>query len=338
MKEDILESIVKITQQRDSDSLEFSLVATLAELFDIIDISILKLIGESPSSALERVVHLSHLESPLDNDDYHWEQFPQIVESNPIIERCLANDTHISVNNNNDSVSQYFPIKFVKIPSGVLKITAHKDVKLSETMISSFLKIYENYQFILNESERDKLTSLLNRRTFETKLSRLLRNQHQNLNLEQSPEQASAWLVMIDIDRFKRVNDTYGHIAGDEILLVLSQIMRSYFAGTDLLFRFGGEEFLLILDPMPLEVAFKTLSHFKDIIASHDFPLAKSVTISLGFAKITPNDYPPTILDFADRALYYAKEHGRNCVFNYEELVDQSELIAPISESTIELF
>jgi diguanylate cyclase (GGDEF)-like protein len=85
-----------------------------------------------------------------------------------------------------------------------------------------------------------------------------------------------------------KVNDRYGHIAGDEILLT--------FAKNELLFRFGGEEFVILLAEMATSGAQRLLNKFKDFICDTKFPLAGRITVSLGFARITSHDYPPIVL------------------------------------------
>ena len=144
--------------------------------------------------------------------------------------------------------------------------------------------------------------------------------------------------MILDIDFFKRVNDEYGHVAGDEVLLRLSQKMKQDFRYTDLLFRFGGEEFVIILEPIPSAMAQATLERFRKNIAEYQFPLVGATTVSIGYAKITENDFPATILGYADKALYFGKEHGRNCVYNYEALIESGELGESSTEGTVDLF
>lgn len=143
---------------------------------------------------------------------------------------------------------------------------------------------------------------------------------------------------MLDIDHFKAVNDTFGHLYGDEVILLISQRMKECFRNSDLLFRFGGEEFVVVLEPVPAEQAYTILNNFSKKISDHSFPQVGTVTISIGYAMIRERDYPPTILDLADKALYYAKEHSRNCVYNYESLVADGDIQDQKKSGTIDLF
>ena len=231
---------------------------------------------------------------------------------------------------------------------GVVMLESDQDISSYQTLIEGLVRIYENYLKILIESECDNLTNLFNRRTFDKKLNRLLQVQKKarkddlasgkyqtRRHLEPN---SFAWLAILDIDHFKQVNDTYGHVYGDEVLLAFSQKMKACFRSTDLLFRFGGEEFLVVLEPIPFKNAYETLERFRQTVADHNFPLVGKVTISIGFARITENDYPPVILEYADKALYYAKKHGRNSVYSYESLVEKGDLTEEEKTGSVDLF
>jgi len=135
------------------------------------------------------------------------------------------------------------------------------------------------------------------------------------------------------------INDNYGHLIGDETLLTFSQEIREVFRHTDLITRYGGEEFVVILKDVDAEKAFLVLDRCRRRIEERIFPQVEHITISIGFADVS-DDSPPTLaLDRADSALYYAKESGRNRVCYYEELVARGEL-SPIEEkgSDVELW
>jgi len=337
MSSDILESVITITKQRDSDSLEFSLIATMVDLIKVTEISLLKQLDGRYRGQLERVVHVTVTTDAPQSQKTDWEQQSCLVTDNNEIKHCLRSNQVISCMTNDNHYCHYFPINVGHKTTGLLAIkTIEQTIKSSDVVIN-FIKIYENYQYLLNENERDKLTGLLNRKTFDAKLNRLLGSQTY-CDFNNKATEASAWLVMIDIDHFKHVNDTYGHIAGDEILLLFAQKSLHFFANNDLFFRFGGEEFVTLLPNMPQAQAMDMLNQFKDFISHIEFPIAGRITISLGLAKITAADYPPTILHYADRALYYAKQHGRNLACSYEQLLKENKLPSAQDESTIELF
>ncbi len=352
MDDVILKSIIEITQQRDVDSLEYSLAATLAEMLPIQTLSIYKLLHEGKIETVEEIIHLSAIKDSRGETSYVWRDEMSFVRVDADLEKVLRTGDPLMSRQGQDLMRLLIPMSCDGKVFGVLSLESAQDLSPFKTVIEGVVKIFENYSAILYESERDKLTGLLNRRTFENKLTRLLKMQRARkeedfLKFDSKKlkgfrryigPDSFAWLVVLDIDHFKRVNDTYGHVYGDEVLLTVSQKMRSSFRRSDLLFRFGGEEFVIVLEPIPFEMAGKTVERFRNTIANHPFSRIDQVTISMGFAKITESDYPPTILENADKALYYAKEHGRNCAYSYEILLEEGRLTEHKEEGSVDLF
>lgn len=333
MNNEIFESIIEITRQKDTDSLEYSLAATLAELIDINEINLLNVPYKGEVSYLSSELRLT-VQLEGGKKRYKWDNQLTNVDINSELETVIAHHQPLSYKISDD-YEFYFPIVINDELNSILKITSQNDVMQHSDLINGFVRIYQNYQVILTENERDKLTGLLNRKTFENKLNRLLKPRDETST---SSLLSNCWLVMIDIDHFKSVNDNYGHVCGDEILLHLSQLMKDYFINNSLLFRFGGEEFVIVLEYMPMEVAIATLEHFRNLVSEFNFPFVGNVTISMGFSQFCVDDFPPSILDQADKALYYAKEHGRNCLYNYEQLIVEGKLNAPQEAGSVELF
>jgi diguanylate cyclase (GGDEF)-like protein len=207
----------------------------------------------------------------------------------------------------------------------------------NEGFISGYFQIYRNYLHLLDESEHDTLTGLLNRRTFEQNLAKILAEWHkdsdrQGEDSKELPHRRQGeggecnWLAVIDIDFFKRINDKFGHLYGDEVLVLLANIMRESFRGYDKLFRFGGEEFVAILRTTDQAGATHALDRFRQAVAAYAFPQIGQVTVSIGFVEIAYQAIPTEVLGHADDALYYAKEHGRNRLCQYEVLVEAGEV------------
>jgi diguanylate cyclase (GGDEF)-like protein len=126
---------------------------------------------------------------------------------------------------------------------------------------------------------------------------------------------------MIDIDHFKRVNDNYGHLIGDEVLLLLARLMRSHFRFQDQVYRFGGEEFVVLMRCHGEPEAFKVLERLRILTQQHLFPQVGTITISIGFTEIKAGDSPSGAFERADKAVYYAKEHGRNQACSFAGLI-----------------
>ncbi len=336
MNDQILKSVIEITRQRDIDSLELSLISTLAEFVPVSVITLYKPLMDSPADNVEEVVRLSISENNECGNNYSWSKEKQVVTANNYVHQCFQSASIIRSETEDGYTHLLYPIFLDHRVSGVLSLESHEVLTSWHTLIDALISIYNNYLTILNQSERDKLTGLLNRLTFDRKLDKLLEAQRGKQATYNAPPltterrhlepNSCAWLAMLDIDNFKRINDTYGHLFGDEVILTLSQKMKQNFRNSDLLFRFGGEEFVVILEPISPEMAKQVLERFSQTIASHDFPQVGKTTISIGFARIMETDYPHAILERADKALYYAKEHGKNCVFNYDELLANGHL------------
>jgi len=293
-------------------------------------------------------VGLTVLTGESGEKSYSWADGSQTILADEEINHSLQSISMSTYRTSDGYTRLLYPITCEGKVIGVFSIKSNQDITDFMPLIEGFLKIYNNYIVIFNESECDKLTGLYNRRTFDNKLHRLFQAQtllkQQFLASGQITErrknnpEASVWLVIFDIDRFKRVNDEYGHVFGDEVILTISQILKECFRNSDIKFRIGGEEFVIILEPATLEKATELLDRFRKAIADHKFSQVGTVTISIGFAKITDRDYPPVILDCADMALYYAKEHGRNCVYNYESLLEEGELTPPKKGGVVDIF
>jgi len=173
---------------------------------------------------------------------------------------------------------------------------------------------------------------LLNRKTFDEHLLRFA-TAAQSSHSDDLP-----WLAVIDIDHFKLVNDRFGHLFGDEVLILVANLLRSAFGSQHRIFRFGGEEFVVLLPASRKEHAQASLEAFRLMVAQHDFPQIGNVTVSVGFAgaKLCP---PVEILGQADQALYFAKDNGRNRVCQFEALQAQGMLhSAQVSHDDVELF
>lgn len=219
------------------------------------------------------------------------------------------------------------------------------DLELAQQLVNFF----NGHLQLIDYAETDTLTGLYNRKTFDEHLDRVLAHtsggeEGQSANhspkRRHSPEHASNWLAIIDIDRFKQINDRHGHLIGDEVLVLLARLMRNAFRLDDQLFRFGGEEFIVVLQASGGQNALNVLERFRRQVETHGFPMVGDVTISIGFTEVTRYDNPPDLIDRADKALYFAKEHGRNRVEHFEALQDAHELSVGRARqaSDIELF
>lgn len=195
-----------------------------------------------------------------------------------------------------------------------------------ETMVRMFWSMFINMERIIRAKDQDPLTGLLNRRSFDDTISGILEKSFRTSQINRSGSDGAS-LAVFDIDHFKRVNDTFGHAIGDEVLILFARQMERTFRVADVLYRFGGEEFLAILLDVDEEKAFLALERFRDNIATHHFPQVETVTVSIGFVMVNGVDFPLELIEKADKALYYSKEHGRNQVNGFDKLVREGALV-----------
>ena len=209
-----------------------------------------------------------------------------------------------------------------KLIGGICFYTRH-DVDYSafryfDIMINELLTIFKmKYQYTEKEfmSVLDGLTGLYNRRQFEIGL-------RQEFNRsKRHPSDFS--LAMLDIDFFKKVNDTYGHQYGDYVLKTVADIMKKAFRKTDLLYRYGGEELVIIMPETHIEGAIIPVQRLRRMIEERAFEhngVKTKITVSIGLTmNFSSLDNPAAILKSADDALYKAKEGGKNRVVLYEQ-------------------
>ncbi|MBN1437472.1 MAG: diguanylate cyclase [Sedimentisphaerales bacterium] len=170
---------------------------------------------------------------------------------------------------------------------------------------------------LISRANTDELTSLINRRHFSEILEReVLRanNDHNHLSL-----------VMLDIDHFKSFNDIYGHLGGDAVLRQVAEVFRNNVAPLDIVARFGGEEFVVIMPKTPLDKAVAAAEKLRKIIAECRWKIsaeAVTVTVSMGVANIDGIRHcsPEELIKTADTALYIAKRRGRNRTVSAAEI------------------
>ncbi|MBN2419668.1 MAG: diguanylate cyclase [Deltaproteobacteria bacterium] len=196
---------------------------------------------------------------------------------------------------------------------------------LSRTIMNTLEKaqlkrqVKEAYNRMVDMSVRDELTGLFNRRYFIDAIEvEVARSQRYKTDLV---------LCIFDIDHFKRVNDTHGHPTGDKVLAKIGKLLKDSIRDNDIGCRYGGEEFAILLPHTNIEEASVMSERFRELVASYDFAvnaLHLNITVSIGVAQYESNKNISSnqLLEQADRALYQAKEGGRNRTIIYSGDID----------------
>jgi diguanylate cyclase (GGDEF)-like protein len=206
----------------------------------------------------------------------------------------------------------------------ISRIFTHEDLELVRAMANQAGIIIENAQLFTQANTRattDELTALYNHRHFHERLDQEIARGSRFGN--------TFSIIMIDIDLFKSYNDIYGHLAGDQVLRRVGHYLSNSIRNIDMAFRYGGEEFAVILPEARLDDAFKVAERIRKTIESRSSSRSMPITVSLGVAN-WPNDgvMKEEIIGRADSALYKAKQMGRNRTCLSSEVVKMgTELI-----------
>lgn len=341
----VLLSVANLTGQRDRYLLARTLVTTLNELISSKRIAMYRIL---PSDQGEEAILIAETEGHPDDISAQAEVCISISSRADFSSAFNSREAFLPPLGNSISATVY-PIIGQHGVAGLLEMVSEAHGDLDRQLILALLKVYSNYLTILEESETDTLTGLLNRRTFDNNIEAIIAEQYATDELQSDVKlkfparrrEGAAlphWLAVIDIDHFKRVNDKFGHVYGDEVLLLLSRNMRRIFRQRDKLFRFGGEEFIVVLDRTTPENAKRVLERFRAVIEHYHFPQVGKVTISIGFVRLDRVDVTSSIVGRADQALYYAKHHGRNQVCFYDDLVATGKLAVEHYSDDMQLF
>jgi diguanylate cyclase (GGDEF)-like protein len=286
------------------------------------------------------------------DDGFSWPEQIGSIEHTPYFQACLAENRDTQDELADGDHRGILLIRNAQHePYGFLSILRAGPLTPDELQIAAgFVQLLTNCLAMLDYSETDSLTRLLNRKTFDEYLIKILTHipvqddalsgaLHLPQRRQAHPDARDHWLGVMDIDHFKSINDRFGHLIGDEVLILMADLMRESFRVQDKLFRFGGEEFVALLRPAEFSHAIATFERFRTLVERHEFPQVGRVTVSIGFTRIKLGDTLSMILDSADEALYWAKEHGRNQCHAYETLVDAGKLKArQAPESELVLF
>lgn len=172
---------------------------------------------------------------------------------------------------------------------------------------SEFTQIAIEKKMFKDKAYTDDLTQIANRAKFNLDYENCLERLHTIPNVTCS-------LVMFDIDHFKKLNDKYGHDVGDDVLKKLANLVNMNVRQNDIFARWGGEEFMILLQDTNKENAIKAANHLRKVIDDYIFHDSENVTCSFGVTQLLPEDQGSTAIKRVDKALYESKNNGRNIV------------------------
>lgn len=310
---------------------------TLKLLSSFVDYDLAGLFINSPNKSDKCVLHLDLEKVPVSKfviEKIKRDFFAQVLDDENISAKNLSQIIVREPENTEGIILNVdqFKTKFVysfylddKPCGGIclykLEELDYSKCKYYETMINELLLLLK-MRYIYSETEycsvTDGLTGLYNRRHFESNIEReflRVRRYHSVLSL-----------AMIDIDFFKKVNDTYGHQYGDYVLKTISEILQKSFRKTDMIYRYGGEELVIILPETTMKNSFIPLERVREKIQNYDFVyngVHTNVTISIGIGEYNESVQSQQMLvENTDEALYKAKQTGRNKVVmvDYERI------------------
>jgi diguanylate cyclase (GGDEF)-like protein len=203
------------------------------------------------------------------------------------------------------------PVDYRDLLSTITSISEKLKIRKSFKQLKSEVKSIRNNNVILNQlAITDKLTSIYNRRY----LDNILLEKIEKFNKK---EQKKLSIIFIDIDDFKKINDNFGHVKGDKVLVEFSEIIKYNIRTEDIFGRWGGEEFIIISESS-LETTVEIANKLKNVIEKHTFCKDLELTSSFGITTCKYNDTLSTIIQKADYALYQAKKNGKNQAFLIE--------------------
>ena len=337
----ILNYIIHITEQRDAELLEESLTKTIYDVFTPREVLFCKTLNKMTNPSRAIIVNEHGTRVVLEP--------AELVSMGKMLGAVFSEIHEHSPEPRFINVPEpvmIYPVMIMEQVIGFIAIYTSSSSSIDNDLVLGLLRVYHNYLTLLAENQRDRLTGLLNRKTFDDQILKII--EYKKFH-EKNPEdgesrrhpgkdQREFWLGIMDIDDFKKINDTFGHLYGDDVLILIARLMTKYFRHDDLLFRYGGEEFIVILESSSRDEAIKVFERFRKAVASYGFPQDLPVTVSTGVVQITPRDVPTTFVGHADQALYHAKNIGKNRICVYEDLVADGSLKSETRDGGLEFF
>ncbi len=335
----ITEHVIRLTDHRDRDLLELTLSKALIDLLPIQRVVIARVVSEEGVKRWLEIATLDHkgggkVVDPLRVDfnalallDDNRQRFNCLM-SRDRVEFAWAGDDGPRIN-----YLQLFADSRLD-EEGVIEI--HSAFPLNDAQmgtIADMLHVFRNMYNLLAYSDRDALTGLLNRKSlddtfYSAVLDELDEGQSKAQEAVVAPGQErrhrvppNYWLGTASVDSFGIIGDKSGHLIAEEVLLLVARIMNNTFRTYDRIYRFGGEQFAVLMHCPDEALVLAAFERFRANMEKFNFPQVGRVTASAGFTRITADDSPSTALERAERAVDYAQRQGGNKVYSHGDLV-----------------
>ena len=327
MRPDLLiDQLAELAGQRNQDALDACFLDLFQDLLEPRSVAICRIAGERPAPhwSLQR-------RARRDNGDVVHEDAQRLP--------LAALPLHLEAWHSGEICQQEGALPTTAIPMGshvatdcVIEVQTAQPLGTAELrLLNGVQRFHRHLRALVDENERDSLTRLLNRRSFDGSFGSMalspagadVEGAGFDGDRRRGTLHRRCWLAVMDIDHFKRVNDEHGHLIGDEALILVAQLLRAAFRGSDRLYRFGGEEFVVLLHAPGAAAAAVAFERLRRSVEDYAFPRVGRLTVSIGFTEVRPEDSPTSAFERADQAVYHAKSNGRNQIACHEELAGE---------------
>lgn len=332
----LIDHIVRISARRDRTEINACMLEAMLDLFGPSAIRIYRCFSSGSKTVVFACAGFGPEGSFSHNAYLPERQFCRPISHDPLLQRAHKEGSIVFDSLPNGANRLIFPVSSLDQLIYLLDIEISADLPSDQrVLLMGLIDYFTHHIALLDYGEADTLTGLANRKTFDKHLFEVLgkaADDDQALINTSTPQRRHGnlenqhWLAVCDIDHFKRINDNHGHLIGDEVLVMFSRLMRETFRYDDQLFRFGGEEFVAVLQPAKQASVHAVFERFRQAVEAHLFSRVGHVSVSTGYSRLLPNDTPSDVIDRADEALYYCKHNGRNQSACFETLVDEGKL------------
>lgn len=316
---ELIKDITDLTSQRNFKTLTFSLLKCIHNIMDCIQ-SDFVLFNNQGCILLHTCIESENIKnkSVFNNHNFTLDYLSNSLNENLFESNVYNGELKLIKLLRQDSNEKQF----------IILNFAQKIKKDSYDHILGVIDIYNNSFSLLKESRIDVLTGLLNRNTFDleiadffiepSKLTNVVINNQRFLDKVTQKTHSRFWLTIIDIDDFKLINDKYGHMHGDTVLVHFSKLLKSAFRQSDIIFRYGGDEFIVIIEAESEPKCSKIIDRFLNNVRAYNFPTISKVTLSIGVIEFKENIHYTKQIKQVDQALYNSKYSGKNKISFYK--------------------